>query len=63
MFEHLPEKHFNEVGRKHFICVKKSVGRGRYDFETAQSHCFEPKSVANVVETVGMGRLGKEHES
>ena len=31
--------------------------------EAAQSRCLEPKPVANVVETDGMGKLGKKHGS
>jgi len=63
MFEYRPEKRFDEVGRTHLVCVGKSVAGGRYDLETAQSRCFEPKPVANVVETDGMRKLGKEHGS
>jgi len=48
MFELRPEKHFDEVGRTHFVCVRKIVARGRYDLETAQSRCFEPKPVFKV---------------
>ncbi len=36
---------------------------GGYDLEPTQSCCLEPKPVANVVETDGMGKLGKKHGS
>ena len=32
-----------------------------FSLETAQSRCFEPKPIENVVETDGMRKLSKEH--
>jgi hypothetical protein len=61
--ENRPEKRFDEVSRTHLVCVRKSVARGWYDLEAAQSRCLEPKPVANVVETDGMRKLGKKHGS
>ena len=61
MSEHRPEECFDEVSRAYFVCVRKSVARGGQDLEAAQSRCFESKPVANVVETDGMGKLGKNH--
>ena len=63
MLKNRTEERLDQVSDTHFVCGRNSVARRRYDLETAQSRCFEPKPVANVVETDGMRKLGKEHGS